>query len=365
MHIPDYEHSILNVTASILKHYNAPTAYKTLPIIEEALVDKHHVVLVLLDGMGVNILYKHLFKDAFLLKHLKDVISSVFPPTTVAATTTVLSGLPPYVSGHLGWVQYFPKEDAMISLFPNQDFYDNKRQFDFNFKDKYLKYTSIYEQIKRGSSQVSLNELFPNFREDGYQSFKDQVDKVIAITRSKERSFTYVYWTEPDLTEHHYGVDAYETKKVLLDLDQEIERMAFFSARGTAIIVIADHGLVDVTDVPLFQNQVLMDMMRKKPSNEARATTYYVKHNEHKRFKEVFEEHYGKHFMLLSKAEILEKKLLGEGKKHRLLDQFLGDFMSIATSNQMMRLSDEKSFLAHHAGLTKEELEVPLIIFTK
>lgn len=365
MQIPDYDHSILNVTASILKHYNAKTVYKTLPMIEQALVDKHHVVLVLLDGMGVNILHKHLFKDAFLLKHLKDVITSVFPPTTVAATTTVLSGLPPYASGHVGWVQHFPKEDAMVSLFPNEDFYDDKRKFDINFKDKYLKYTSIYEQIKRASPQVSLNELFPNFREDGYQSFKDQVDKVISITRSKERSFTYVYWTEPDLTEHHYGIDAYETKKVLLDLDQELERMAFFSARGTAFIIIADHGLVDVNDVALFQDQELMSMMRKKPSIEARATSYYVKHNDHKRFREVFEERYGKYFVLMSKAEIYEKKLLGEGKKHHMLDHFIGDFMSVATSNHMMRLSNDKSFLAHHAGLTKEELEVPLVIFTK
>lgn len=365
MQVPDYNHSILNVTASILKHYHAPTPYKTLPMVEEALADKHHVVLVLLDGMGVNILYKHLFKDAFLLKHLKDVITSVFPPTTVAATTTVLSGLPPYVSGHLGWVQYFPKEDAMISIFPNQDFYDSKRKFDINFKDKYLKYTSIYEQIKRGSPQISLNELFPSFLEDGYQSFKDQVDKVISITRSKERSFTYVYWTEPDLTEHQFGVDAYETRKVLFDLDQELERMAFFSARGTAIIVIADHGLVDVNDIALFDDQELMNMMRKKPAIEARATTFYVKYNEHKRFTELFESRYGKHFKLLSKAEILDQKLLGEGKKHRMMDHFLGDFMSIATSNQMMRLSNERSFLAHHAGLTKEELEVPLILFTK
>jgi len=363
--VPDYNHSILNVTATILKHYQAPTDYQTLPMLEEALKDKHHVVLVLLDGMGTNILYKHLFKDAFLLKHLKDVITSVFPPTTVAATTTVLSGLPPITTGHLGWVQYFPREDAHICVFPNTDFYDNSKTFDINFKEKYLKYPSLYEQIKKGSPNVSLSELFPNFREDGYQSFKDQVDRVIDTTRQKERSFSYVYWTEPDLTEHHYGTDAYETRKVLLDLDQEVERMAFFVSRGTAIVVIADHGLTDVVEVPLVQNQELMSMLRKKPSIEARATNFYVKHNELKRFKDVFEETYGKHFILLSKAEILDKKLFGEGKKHKMFDHFIGDYMSIATSNQMMGLGGERPFIAHHAGLTKDEMEVPLIIFTK
>lgn len=365
MMVPDYEHSILNVTATILKHYQAYTPYKTLPLLEEALKDKHHIVLILLDGMGINILYKHLFKDAFFLKNLKDVITSIFPPTTVAATTTVLSGLPPFASGHLGWVQYFQKEDAHVALFLNQDFYDNTRKFYFNFKDKYLKYPSLYEQIKRASPQISLNELFPSFREDGYSSFKDQIDRVIDITRSKEQSFTYVYWTEPDMTEHHYGIDAFETRSVLYDLDQEIERLTFFAARQTTIIVIADHGLIDVQEVPLMENHELMSLLKKKPSIEARATSFSVKHSEHKRFKEMFEEQYGKHFTLLTKAEILEKNLLGEGKKHKMIDQFLGDFVSIATSNQMMSLSKDRPFIAHHAGLTKDELEVPLIIFSK
>ncbi len=231
MMVPNYDHSILNVIATILKHYQAPTCYQGLPILEEAIKDKKHIVIVLLDGMGINVIHKHLFKDAFFIKHMKDVISSVFPPTTVAATTTVLSGLPPYQSGHLGWVQYFPKEDMNIALFPNQDFYDAPKKIEYNIRDKYLKYTSIYEQIKRASPDISLNELFPNFREDGYQSFKDQVDKVIDITRTKDQSFTYVYWTEPDLTEHQYGTEAYETKKVLNDLDQEVERMTFFASR--------------------------------------------------------------------------------------------------------------------------------------
>lgn len=365
MVIPDYRHSILNVTATILKHYQAPTPYDTLPMLEEALKDKHHVVLVLLDGMGTNILYKHLFQDAFLLKHLKDVITSVFPPTTVAATTTVLSGVPPLVSGHLGWVQYFPKEDAYIEVFPNTDFYDPQRMIDINFKDKYLKYPLIYEMIKKGSPQVSLSELFPNFREDGYPSFKDQVDRVINITRQKENSFSYVYWTEPDLTQHRYGTNAFETKKVLMDLDQEVERMAFFSSRGTAIVVIADHGLTDVDEIALSDNKELMDMLRKKPTLESRATNFYVKHNELNRFKQLFEETYGNHFVLYSKAELLEKNLFGEGKKHKMFDQFIGDYVGIATGNYMMTLGGDKHFVSHHAGLTKDEMEVPLIIFTK
>ena len=365
MMVPDYEHSILNVTASILTHYKASTPYKVIPSLMDSLTGKKHVVLILLDGMGINVLYKHLFKDAFLFKHLKETITSVFPTTTVAATTSVLSGLPPYASGHVGWVQYFIKEDQHVAIFPNEHFYDRSCPILFNYRDKYLKYHSIYEHIKRASPHVSLHELFPNFREDGYASFKDQINKVIENTHKKEETFSYVYWTEPDATEHLYGIEAYATRKVLEELDQEVERLAFFSARQTAIIVIADHGLIDVTGIPLDTNEILMNMMRKKPSIESRATTYYVKKHLLNAFKEQFNMDYGKYFTLLSKEELYNSKLLGEGKKHKMLDQFIGDFISIATDKYMMMLNNDRPFLAHHAGLTKDELEVPLIIFTK
>ncbi|RJX26181.1 MAG: hypothetical protein C4537_03225 [Acholeplasma sp.] len=363
---PDYTHSILNVTATILKKYQAPTRYPELQVLADAIQDKGHVVLVLLDGMGMNLLSKHLSRGAFLLKHLKDVITSVFPPTTVAATNTVLSGLPPYQSGYLGWVQYFPKEDANIVVFQNQDFYDTNRNFDINFREKYLKYPLIYEQIRKHSADhITLHELFPNFREDGYASFKDQVDKVIEITRLHPKSFTYVYWTDPDLTEHQYGVDAYATRNVVQHLDEELERMAFFSAKNTAIIVIADHGLTDVSEVDLFKDQILMNMLKRLPSMEPRATNFFVKTKFKLEFKAHFEKNYGENFLLLTKEELLAKEWLGTGKKHKMLNQFLGDYIAIATGKMMMKIGEGKSFVAHHAGLTQEEMEVPLVIFTK
>lgn len=363
---PDYTHSILNVTATILRKYQAPTNYPSIPILADAIEEKNHVVLVLLDGMGMNLLSKHLDKDAFLSSHLKDVITSVFPPTTVAATNTVLSGLPPLQSGYLGWVQYFPKEDANVVVFQNQDFYNHTRTFEINFREKYLKYPLIYEQIRKHSKEhITLHELFPNFREDGYATFKEQVDKIIDITRTYAKSFSYVYWTEPDLTQHQFGVDAYATRHVINRLDEELERMAFFSAKNTAIVIIADHGLTDVGEIDLFKDHTLMNMLKRFPSMEPRATNFFVKPKHRIEFKTHFEANYAEHFMLLSKEELLEKGWLGAGKKHKMLHHFLGDYVAIATGRMMMKIGEGKSFVAHHAGLTQEEMEVPLVIFTK
>lgn len=54
---PDYNHSILNLITSILKYYKVSTQYNTLEKIDQFLEKQYkNIVLVILDGMGENIL---------------------------------------------------------------------------------------------------------------------------------------------------------------------------------------------------------------------------------------------------------------------------------------------------------------------
>ncbi|MCF7930028.1 MAG: alkaline phosphatase family protein [Acholeplasmataceae bacterium] len=363
---PNYENSILNVTATILKSYHAPSIYPSIKELKKVL-DKNpkHLILVLLDGMGVNIINRYLDKDDFLRKNIKKTITSVFPPTTVAATNAVLSGLPPFCSGYLGWVQYFKKEKTNQIVFLNQDFYDSSRKFDEILRDKYLSYPTIYEQIRMHSPNVNTYELFPNFRLNGFESFEKQVDQAIEISKNDERNFSYVYWTQPDFIQHDFGTESDEVKGILKSLNVQADRLAKEVDHDTVIIMIADHGLTNVVGIDLFDDQKMMRLLRRKPSMEPRATNFFVKALMKKKFKKTFNEKYGKEFQLYSKDELLDSRLLGYGIKHPLLDDFLGDFVAISIGNKMFNFKEHSRFLGHHAGLTKEEMEVPLIIFNK
>lgn len=104
---PNYEHSILNLINSILKHYEVPTEYKGLPELEEELNKNYtNLVLVILDGMGEHILEKA-SENGFFRQNQKTVLTSVCPSTTTAAMTTYYSGKPPYVTGWIAMSQYF------------------------------------------------------------------------------------------------------------------------------------------------------------------------------------------------------------------------------------------------------------------
>lgn len=363
---PNYRNSILNVSTTILKHYHAQSNFVSIPVLEEALKDNpKHVVLVLLDGMGINIINQFLKPDDFLRKNVKQVITSVFPPTTVAATNSVLSGLPPISTGYVGWVQYFKNEKTNAIVFLNEDFYDKSVKYDKVLRDTYLKYPTIYERIQRHSPDVKTYELFPAFRSDGYESLDKQIERVLEITALDEQSFTYVYWTEPDLTQHDYGIDAEETKAKLIELNKSMTNLSKKINQDTVMIVIADHGLTNVEGIDLFDDKALMSLLRRKPSMEPRATSFFIKKFKKDKFLRLFHDKYGEYFQLMTREELIDSRLMGSGYQHELLESFIGDYVAISISNKMFNFKEHSRFKGHHAGLTQDEMEVPLIIYKK
>lgn len=363
---PNYENSILNVVHTILDHYQVKARYPLIPELQSELAKNYkHVSLILLDGMGINIIEKHLAEDSFIRQKIVKKITSVFPPTTVAATNTVLTTNPPYQSGYLGWVQYFKKEDSNVVVFKNNDFYDEGRTFQNNLREMYLNQDLIYDYITQASPDVKTYELFPDFRPNGFKTFHLQMKNLRNIAKKNERNFSYVYWNYPDELEHEVGIDDLLVKVELDKLGKELEEFYENMNEDTLVIVIADHGLINVEPIDLYKNKEIMELLLRKPSLEPRAANFFVKPAKIDIFKTLFNETYKKDYLLMSKQDFLKSGLLGQGIKHPLLDSFLGDFIAVAISDKYFRFKSGSSFKGHHAGLLKGEMEVPLIMLTK
>ena len=362
---PDYNHSILNVSRSFLKAYDCYHLNDTNQILD-AYLDKgyRHVVYMLLDGLGVNVLKKHLNRNDFFRKQLKDQITSVFPPTTVAATNTVLSAQPPYVTGYVGWTQFFKTEDMHAMVFLDTDYYTGKKA-PYSLREKYLSYTPITQQIGNHHPNVFTSELFPSFVPNGSKTITEHIDKLKDIIKNHEASFTYVYWTEPDLSQHEFGIGHEKIKTIIKSLNDQVKALTESFDHDVLLVIIADHGLIDVESIDLLEDQQLLSYLTQMPSLEPRATSFNV----HKKDQDAFEKHfnrlYKRYFKLYSKKALYESQLLGNGDKHVMLDDFIGDYVAIAHKKYMFGLSKGKPFKAHHAGLSDQELRVPLIIYAK
>ena len=125
--LPDYDNCLVNLANSVLKRFGCQTMHDTLPLADRYLYGGHrNVVVLILDAMGVSIMEKHLDKDGFFRSHTVGQYHSVYPPTTVAATTSVMSGLYPNEHGWLGWDVYYPQVDKNVVVFRNLEQHTEK-----------------------------------------------------------------------------------------------------------------------------------------------------------------------------------------------------------------------------------------------
>ena len=84
-------------------------------------------------------------------------------------------------------------------------------------------------------------------------------------------------------------------------------------------------------------------------------------------FPSIFRNAFGDKFLILTRQEVIEQDLFGIGREHKLLCDMLGDYLAISVSGAAIFLTHEEVKLmpGGHAGLTKEEMEIPLIAIAK
>lgn len=357
---PDYRNCIANLACSLLQYCGVTPPNPTLPQADALLQkDYKNVVLLLLDGMGINILQKHLSEDGFFRRHLKSVYSSTFPPTTVAATTAVDSGLFPNQSGWLGWTGYFDKIDRNIIYFFSIDD-DTGEQLDYNVAHTYVPYESVRDKIKK--SGVGAHYLAP-FVEPYPKSYAAFCEEIKRLCDMDGRRYIYAYWDEPDATMHKNGVDGDNIRQILTDIEKITEQLAG-GLQDTLLLITADHGHINVKNESLTDYPDITECLVRMPSIEMRTLNFFIKDGMKEQFFQTFNRHFGESFLLLSKEELMEKQLFGCGNNHTELDNMLGDYLAVAIGDISIG-NVPNHFKGNHAGLTTEEMEIPLIAITR
>ena len=365
---PDYKNSLVNLANSILQYFECPVHHTSLPAIDKFLEKEYQtVVLLVLDGMGVDMLEHNLSEKSFLRKQMVAEISSVFPPTTTAATTSIYTGLTPQEHGWAGWQCYFKEYKRNIEPFLKRDFYTGK-SLDVDVGKEFLSHKKLFEQInEQGKYKAYGVARFWG----GYnvETMNDVCNKIVELSKEKDKKFILAYYKEPDSVMHHTGCYSDKTKTKIKSLDRHVETLAQ-KLKNALLVVTADHGLIDISeDVRLEKIKEIDDCLRLPPAIEPRAVAFYVKEDKKEQFEREFNKRFGNDFILLSSDEYIKQGYAGEGKIHPKFREFLGDYMALATGNRILQYQipnvlDSVEFKAHHAGLTQKEMIVPLIVYT-
>lgn len=359
-----YKNSIVNFTAALMKNYNLQTTYEPSALVEFLLSKKYkHVVLMVLDGMGRHIIDKNCSNGSILKTHQVMNLNSVFPPTTVAATTAFTTGLAPIESGWLGWHLYINEEDPSITLFKNEVNATNEKFTKFNVEDV-LPRNYWYNSLKRAKHYT----IYPAWGENGVDTLSEAFNKVQEICNKEETNFTYLYWDEPDALMHEYGTTSQIVKVKLLEIEEQVEKLANELPNETIVLITADHGLIDVDPIELNNYPDFVDCLSKPFAGEGRFAQFYVKEGMQSIFEELFNKYFAESFMLMTKQEFIESQMAGLNTPNEIIKYALGDYVAIGTGNYYFteKLNDDDLvFKAHHAGITPEEMETCVVLLKR
>ena len=125
---PDYDRCILSVSASLLSKFGLKSNYPTLKELDKYLEKNYkNIIFLIIDCLGSEILEKDLNEYSILKKHIRTNITTVFPSTTVAATTAFHSGISTLENGWIGWMPYFREYNDIIEIFTSKQFYTGKK----------------------------------------------------------------------------------------------------------------------------------------------------------------------------------------------------------------------------------------------
>lgn len=361
---PNYDESIVSLVNSIKKYFGLTTDKKTLSSVDELLKKEHYknIILVLYDGLGYNILKRNKDICPFLNKHLYSKIASVFPPTTTAATTSVLTGVDPVVHGFLGWEMYFKDYDDVVTLFLNTSKTTGKKIDGYPGTMNLLPYEAIPQMISQIDGCLGSDvSPFGNVR---YESFNlDEMNENIkTICKNGKKNFIYAYYENPDAAMHEEGVNSKKVKDVLKKIDHSFQNLCD-SLEDSLILMIADHGHIDCSSIVLSDYEEIFSMLKGTTGLDSRTVSFRVKEEYLDVFPKKIKEILKDDFLLLAHDEIIREKWFGSGKKNKYFEDAIGDYVAIGIGNKCIRYDDScNTYKSHHSGITEDEVYVPLVV---
>lgn len=360
----DYSNCITNLTSSIQKYYGLKPNYKTINIVDKLLNEKEYknVIVFVFDAMGSAIIDKNTTSNHFLRTHKIADLKATYPPTTANCTTAFVTGLNPIETGWLGWATYFKDLNLCIDNFPNVESLTKKSLLEEKLAYKKMPITHLGKTIEEKTNGNVKYYTFMPFNENSYKSLKHLENRLINLCNQDHKKYIYVYYDEPDACMHIEGTASQNVKKHLNNISKLLNHIQR-KTKDTIGFVSADHGQVDVIPIAFYTYYEILDCLYAPFSCDSRTCFFFVKEDKKNKFVQLFNNYFKNMYDLYSKEEILKYNIFGPGQKYPNLDNILGDYIAIAKDKYYFLLTPESHlFKGHHAGILKDEMEIPLIV---
>lgn len=328
-----------------------------------------HIVVLLVDALGQEQLAAHA-GDAPALSALADLgpLAAPFPSTTCVSLTSLGTGLPPGMHGIVG--SAFRTEDGGVltpltwGADPNPIATQPEPTVLERAEAAGVVTTTAAPALHRDSGLTRA--AMRGGRHPGADTAEARVRvcaEAIASARADGRaSLTYAYWPDLDKVGHVHGVASRAYRAGLRTVDRLVADLAGLAASDVAVLVTADHGMVDVPDGRRVDLEGRPALRRDVQTilGEPRVRHVYTEPGAAGSVARTWAAELGSRALVLRRAEVAE--LLGPVEEWHA--DRIGDVVAIAADDWALvstRVDRIVSGLrGQHGGLTDAEVLVPL-----
>ncbi len=382
MEKPDYSgNSIVNLISSLKMSLGGHSHYAPLTDFELSDLYNRDIVFLVIDGLGYEFLASY-GEESVLFGNMKRKITSVFPATTAAAFTSLVTGAAPRQHALTGWFMYLREIGAVTAILPfhtragRLSLEKSKIEFRHVCKEKSifsgLKAKSYFIQhrayagsqyscfISRGAETLSFTSMNGFFR---------QINR--SMNLSDKRKFIFAYWDKFDSICHKRGINSKKAREHFYLLDHKISLLAgSLKKKNAALIITADHGFIDTKErekiIRLKDHPVLAGTLITPLCGDSRVAYCYVRPDRTKEFEQYVTGQLKECCRMYRSRDLIKTGLFGLFDQDARLYDRVGDYTLIMKENYIIRdtvLGERPNKnIGNHGGTSREEMFVPLIM---
>jgi hypothetical protein len=335
-----------------------------------ALAGAPRVAVLLVDGLGADLVRAHAGLAPTLAALATPVgdLSAPCPSTTPVSLTTLGTGLPPGSHGILGFVTAVPGEERTLNHIqwsddPDPRVWQPRRSVFDQAAAAGVEVTAVAPYAFAGSGLTDA--AYRGARYAGTVSPGDLAARVVQSLAAAPRSLVYGYSAELDLTGHVRGVDSASWRAQLVMVDRLVEQVVAGLPDDAALLVTADHGMLDVppaTRVDLDAEPDLAEGIRLL-AGEPRARYVHAVPGAEADLLARWREVLGHRAWVAGRDEAIASGVFGPVDEE--VAGRIGDVVALARGTWALTATEREPgpsrLIGYHGSLTATELAIPLL----
>ncbi len=331
--------------------------------------DSRHCVL-LVDGFGKNAFDE--FSQGLALASLdyRQTLLATFPSTTATSLTSFGTGTAPGEHGMVGYTMLVPHSGSPERVL---------NALKWNERIDPVTWQSIPTLFERAISQgIQVTHIagkrYANtgftraaLRGANYIGVNDPDDMVSAARNAlgKSRSFAYLYLNDVDEASHGSGYGSERFLSALKRVDHAVAKLQRDLPPGTTLWITSDHGMINRGDAVIIgQDNPLLSGVRVM-AGEPRVRYLYLNDPASAETERIWREFFGDRVTILRRDDAIDSGLFGKTVSQRIRER-IGDLIVVANNDLILveseRAVQQLAMVGHHGGMTKAEIEIPLLM---